>query len=356
MAVNFPTNPNVGDTYTEGGATWMWNGTAWVNANAALNYLSLIGNNVGRNYIHNAAFLINQRAQPSYTTAGGSYVYTMDRWMMVNGDPGDSGTVTYATPTAADRAAIGDESIASYASYAFAGGAGAGNNICYLQRIEDVRRLSNKTVTLSFWAYSPTGLNIGLAYIQNFGTGGSPSPQVQAAIGVAQLTAGWQRYSFTFTFPSIAGLTLGTNNNSSFSQITFYYSMPPANTGGYALAPIGAQSGTINLWGVQLEVASQMTPFEHRDYMPDLALCQRFFLASNFSVQGYNEAAANDGYNLVFPVTMRVAPTLVPTINSVFNCSGSMQNSAPVNVTVNANVNTLGTFWYIGNYTASADL
>jgi hypothetical protein len=30
MALNFPTNPSVGDKYTIGDVTWQWNGTAWV--------------------------------------------------------------------------------------------------------------------------------------------------------------------------------------------------------------------------------------------------------------------------------------------------------------------------------------
>ena len=33
MAINFPSNPNVGDTFTAAGTTWMWNGQAWVAIN-----------------------------------------------------------------------------------------------------------------------------------------------------------------------------------------------------------------------------------------------------------------------------------------------------------------------------------
>jgi len=29
MAINFPSNPNVGDIYTYAGRSWQWNGTAW---------------------------------------------------------------------------------------------------------------------------------------------------------------------------------------------------------------------------------------------------------------------------------------------------------------------------------------
>ena len=35
MAVQFPNNPNVGDTVTDGGQTWEWDGTRWVNITPA---------------------------------------------------------------------------------------------------------------------------------------------------------------------------------------------------------------------------------------------------------------------------------------------------------------------------------
>lgn len=31
MAINFPNSPLSGDTYTYGGLTWVWNGSAWDN-------------------------------------------------------------------------------------------------------------------------------------------------------------------------------------------------------------------------------------------------------------------------------------------------------------------------------------
>ena len=29
MAINFPTSPNVNDTYTDGDMTWKWDGSSW---------------------------------------------------------------------------------------------------------------------------------------------------------------------------------------------------------------------------------------------------------------------------------------------------------------------------------------
>ena len=82
--------------------------------------------------------------------------------------------------------------------------------------------------------------------------------------------------------------------------------------------------GTAYLTGVQLEVGDTATPFEHRPYGEELALCQRYCYqhmeASGGTGSGnstedivctascYNSATA---YGIIqMPVTMRVAPTL----------------------------------------------
>jgi len=43
MPVSFPPSPTVGQTYTYGGVTWQWNGTAWVNANTGVNFVPFSG-------------------------------------------------------------------------------------------------------------------------------------------------------------------------------------------------------------------------------------------------------------------------------------------------------------------------
>lgn len=47
--IQFPPNPTVGQLYTFAGATWQWNGTAWVNATAAGAFLPLKGVTDGSN-------------------------------------------------------------------------------------------------------------------------------------------------------------------------------------------------------------------------------------------------------------------------------------------------------------------
>lgn len=42
MAINFPTNPALNDTYTYQGNSWQWNGTAWDIVQASLTYTSVV--------------------------------------------------------------------------------------------------------------------------------------------------------------------------------------------------------------------------------------------------------------------------------------------------------------------------
>ena len=86
---------------------------------------------------------------------------------------------------------------------------------------------------------------------------------------------------------------------------------------------MGTANATWQITGVQLEAGSVATPFEHRQYGQELALCQRYFAKSyNQSVapgtaSNYNGAPgrfvdATQSYAAVqvfFPVSMRATPT-----------------------------------------------
>jgi hypothetical protein len=91
---------------------------------------------------------------------------------------------------------------------------------------------------------------------------------------------------------------------------------------------------TDNEWsitGVQLEVGSKSTPFEHRSYGDELQRCQRYYfkMGTSFSMHGH-QLTTNDNYKrnyFAFPVEMRDTPDCngVSTISA-----GSFDAGIPV--------------------------
>jgi len=74
-------------------------------------------------------------------------------------------------------------------------------------------------------------------------------------------------------------------------------------------------SATWQITGIQLEVGSVATPFEHRSYGDELARCQRYYYrisheSNNFSFgSGFNQTTSHTRTNVFFPVTMRSSPS-----------------------------------------------
>jgi hypothetical protein len=77
---------------------------------------------------------------------------------------------------------------------------------------------------------------------------------------------------------------------------------------------LGTSGATFNLTGVQLEVGSVATDFEHRSYAEELAACQRYYYKiggtsdNRLSTQG-TKWSSTHFISIQHPVTMRAAPT-----------------------------------------------
>jgi len=165
----------------------------------------------GKNKIINGDFKINQRNFTSNTTA---LAFNFDRWFQNN----TGGTVTCTPQTFTPGAAP----VAGYEGSTFlrcdvTGQSAAGDRAEVRQKIESVRTFAGQTVTVSFWAKSDSGTpSLTVELLQNFGSGGSPSAEVQA-IGIVKqaITTSWARYTATISVPSISGKTLGTTHDGS---------------------------------------------------------------------------------------------------------------------------------------------
>ena len=299
--LDFPNSPTVGATYTgPGGVVWTFDGAKWASGSGAM---APTFNDVGRNLIHNPLFNIAQRGAGPFTTN----VYTLDRWAA--GFVGGSLSVTQGALADADRTAIGDEAAEYALQSVVVGGAPAASMTLLQHPIEDVRRLSGKTVTVSFWARAASGTpKIGVDWLQYFGSGGSPSAAISTTGTAVTISATWTRYAVTMTIPSAAGKVLGTNNDHSH-RLQIWFSSGTTNN---AIAGgIGVQSGTFSLWGVQCEIGPTATPLEKPDPQQDLAKCQRFYQQAMYATVGNATAGSYLGGQCLFPVPMRAAPTIV---------------------------------------------
>lgn len=402
MAYDFPNSPTLNQIYPASGPgqQWQWDGTKWVAYNVASGGATVVisdsapaspiagtlwfdslgtqmyifesdGNstqwvpvvnqggaltlatatNVGRNLLHNGLFNVAQRGNGGWTAAG----YTADRWMtQLTND-----TIAWSRVAVADanRAQIGDETASWMIQNVFTGAATAGSFNSIEQRIEGVRRLAGKTVTLSFWAIANTGTpQIGVNFYQVFGTGGSPSATVQVLTTGLVVTAGttFARYSVTATIPSASGKTFGTNGDD-FTIARLFFS---ASASTAAAGNIPTQSNTIWLWGIQLELGNAATPLEKPDPQQDLAKCQRFYQLGRCNTWSYSAAGQLIGQTLELPVPMRAAPTTVAFSGTTYTNASGIGSQAfwLYALSVFATVTATGAAAFSTDYTLSADL
>ncbi|HEY2417389.1 MAG TPA: hypothetical protein VGH84_05675, partial [Steroidobacteraceae bacterium] len=125
-----------------------------------------------------------------------------------------------------------------------------------------------------------------------------------------------------FTLPSANGKTFGTTAGTDMTQMTLWLSAGSS----YAAraGSVGIQSGSVRLWGVQLEIGSVATPLEKPDPRYDLSNCQRFYSLADIYLVVYGPAGASIGGQATFPVQMRAVPTV-----AISNTTGSTNIGTP---------------------------
>jgi len=275
--------------------------------------------NDGRNWLDNPQFSINYRNAQTITAATNGYLADRWLWSVLTG-----ATATFSRSTIALATAGLDASITRGATINTTASAGTAAGVYVYQSIDAVERLSGRTVVVSFYAKaSVNATKVGVRLVQSFGTGGTPSANVDTAMQNATLTTSWARYSLTFTLGSVNGKTLGTNNDDA-TRLELWTS----GGSGTAGSGVGHQIATVDITGLQAEI-DYLTPWELRYDWLDTARCSRFFqtsypdsvwlLLGGAGAAGQNgkvehSATTNGGnacyYTFKFPIQMQRTPTM----------------------------------------------
>ena len=262
----------------------------------------------GKNKIINGDFGVNQR---NFTSVTSTSLFTFDRFLVLSG--GTTTTYDFTPQTFTP----GTAPVAGYEGKNFLRCAITTSTSAYIvvgQRIEDVRTFAGQTMTVSFWAKAASGTPaVDVVSVQEYGTGGSTSTQVVST--KQNISTSWARYSFTITNGSISGKTIGTNSN-----LFVYIALSDALIG----TGVGDQTGTFDIWGLQVEAGSVATAFQTATgtIQGELAACQRYYYRTNVTGSG-NAAYISVGFSTTttnaFLLINNPVPMRVPAASTDFS-------------------------------------
>lgn len=282
-------------------------GTAFTIIGHGIRQSSWDGGPVGgfRNKIINGDFEVAKRS--ASVVAGTGFKYVTDRWARVT----TGSTLAYARQEFATGITMPPGNPRYYGRFTVASVASATNFAIAYHAMEDVRTLSGKTVTVTFYAKADASKNIGFELYQWFGLGGSPSSAV-TGIGAQQcaLTTSWQRFDILVNVPSISGKTRGTDNNDHL-ELVFWFDA--GSTFASRASSIGQQSGTFDIAHVSIvegDARQEIDPFCQRHISQEEDLCARYFQAfSGLQILGYNSAGGPIAATTTFSPQMRSGPS-----------------------------------------------
>lgn len=281
-----------------------------------------------RNKIINGKMEIAQRGTSFTSAVNGSFV--VDRFVM---DHSSTAVLTISQQT--DVPASSEFQNSSRIAVTTADTSiAAGDYFQYSQKIEgyNARDLVGRTFTLSFWVKSSkTGI-----HCISFRNGSADRTYVSEYIITAANT--WEYKSITVVNGLPVAGTWNWTNGIGLTVTwalacgtTYHTSANSWNSGNFLTTSnqvnvLDTIGNIFALTGVQLEIGEKATPFEHRNYSAELALCQRYFVSNLYlEIAGYTTNGCTEKSTLSFPVEMRSTPTMV---NSSFCSVGLISNFA----------------------------
>jgi len=302
-----------------------------------------ITNNLSnRNLIINGGFQVFQRSTSASGTGASEGYFAPDRFRQAG-----TGSMRYTASQSTDvPAGYGFSNSLKYDCTTASGTVSAGHFVAIEHRLEgqDVQVFCKGTAqakqyTISFHVKSPkTGIHVVELYDNDNNRHVAKSYTISSADA-------WQKV--TLTFPADTTGAFGNDNGSSLR--IFFWLMAGTDFTGSTLPSAWASfsstaraTGQVNVFdstsndffitGIQLEVGSVATDFEHRSFAQELALCCRYFYAATDTIAGIfipDNADQDAAYGGVqFPVIMRAAPTVVFGDNAGNNAGVVTQHGA----------------------------
>ena len=289
-----------------------------------------------RNLIINGAMQVAQRGTSFTGLTNGSSGYTLDRW-----EWRESSTTSSVWTVSQDTDTPNGFGYSIKATATTGASTASGNLNRFRQSIEaqNLQGLAHgtsdaKQLTISFYVKSnKTGTANVTLYAPD-------SDDLYAANYTIDTADTWEYKTITYSANTSGSIN---NDNGVGFYVDFIYaagSTYTSGTGGswanYAspnYAPgqtleVGtATNDYFQITGVQLEVGSVATPFEHRSYGEELALCQRYYqkyeLHHGYNLTGSFYSTNPDGFKIDLKVEMRASPSVTfPTIGTSLGTIG----------------------------------
>ena len=326
-----------------------------------------ITNNLSnRNLIINGAMQVAQRG----TSSTSNHYATVDRFRIVHN--GDDEAPTQAQVDVASGTTpytLGFRKALRITNGNQTSGAGSNDVISITQRVEAQNMAtsgwnyvsSSSYVTLSFWVKSSVAQNFYIRLTTSDGT------QKSYPMETGSLTADtWTK--FTKAIPGHADLQFDLNADTGLNVDFSIFRGTDQTASGVTLDQWSTNDqaakipdmtstwyttndATFEITGVQLEVGSVATDFEHKSYAQELQLCKRYYQ----KCFDYHHICVNNGESdrwIRFPVEMRASPTVTtaPT-NSVTFAAANQQKEG-----FSGNGSGSGSANFNLEWTASAEL
>jgi hypothetical protein len=316
-----------------------------------------------RNLIINGAMQVAQRGT-SFTGVSGGGAYGADRWSFYNADSTAALTISNSSNAPSKFA----KSMRVEVTTTSTPGVNHYGHFYYAMEGQDLQQLGFGTsaaqqFTVSFWCRT----NVPATYQWNVYN--TDSDVMDGRTFTVNASNAWEYKTLTFSADATNGID--NDNGGSFRNLVLLYAgtnfssgTTPTTWTPHALADRGAGLssptafvGTVGnyfeITGVQLEVGTVATPFEHRSYGEELALCQRYYVVLDTCRGGGSAVGRGTGYSRYYghswtlPVEMRTAPDILQNIGITTDHTGVQNFSATRNQysATHGNTSALYSYW-----------